>query len=89
MTTPWALLNVGNGCIVVSFILRIKRVVTLGNYVHPRAKDFQDFLRLLLACGHTAALEQAWCWDKVIQSGAARSLGKRSTSGKSKCSAQY
>ena len=34
-------------------------------YVHPLAKDFADFLRLLLACGSTAALEQAWMWDEV------------------------
>ncbi|SHI16332.1 hypothetical protein SAMN02745823_02918 [Sporobacter termitidis DSM 10068] len=35
-----------------------------GSYVHPLARDFKDFLRLLLACGHTAALEQAWCWEQ-------------------------
>lgn len=33
-----------------------------GEYVHPLAADFTDFLRLLLACGDTAALEQAWQW---------------------------
>ncbi len=31
--------------------------------VHPLARSFADFLRLLLACGDTAALEQAWQWD--------------------------
>lgn len=35
-----------------------------GSYVHPVARDFEDFLRLLLACGHTAAIEQAWNWDQ-------------------------
>ena len=35
------------------------------DYVHPLAKDFKDFLRLLLACGNAAALEQAWMWDQA------------------------
>ena len=34
------------------------------HYVHPLASDFSDFLRLLLACGNSAALEQAWQWDR-------------------------
>ncbi len=33
--------------------------------IHPVAADFRDFLRLLLACGDTAALEQAWQWDEA------------------------
>ena len=33
-------------------------------YVHPLARDFADFLRLLLACGDAAALWQAWMWDE-------------------------
>ena len=32
------------------------------DFVHPLAKDFADFLRLLLACGDAAALEQARMW---------------------------
>ena len=35
------------------------------NYVHPLAESFADFLRLLLACGDAAALEQAWMWDRT------------------------
>lgn len=35
-----------------------------GEYVHPIARSFADFLRLLLACGDTAALEQSWQWSK-------------------------
>ncbi len=35
------------------------------NYVHPLANDFADFLRLLLACGDEAALEQAWMWEEA------------------------
>ena len=33
--------------------------------VHPIAANFEDFLRLLLSCGDTAALEQAWQWDEA------------------------
>ncbi len=35
----------------------------VGEYVHPLAESFEDFLRLLLACGDVAALEQTWQWD--------------------------
>lgn len=34
------------------------------NYVHPIAKNYTDFLRLLLTCGDTAALNQVYCWDQ-------------------------
>ncbi len=36
-----------------------------GEYVHPLAESFEDFLRLLLVCGDSAALEQAWQWDEA------------------------
>ena len=35
-----------------------------GDYVHPAAANFEDFLRLLLACGGFAAIEQAHAWDE-------------------------
>ena len=35
------------------------------DYVHAVARDFADFLRLLLACGHGAAIEQCWAWDRA------------------------
>ena len=35
------------------------------DYVHPLARDFSDFLRLLLACGPADALEQAWQWSEA------------------------
>ncbi len=35
-----------------------------GEYVHPLALDFEDFLRLLIACGDCNALEQAWMWNR-------------------------
>ena len=34
------------------------------NFVHPVARDFADFLRLLLTCGDAAALEQACMWNQ-------------------------
>ena len=30
--------------------------------VHPVAENFEDFLRLLMACGGESAIEQAWQW---------------------------
>ena len=33
------------------------------NCVHPVAKSFRDFLRLLLALHDAAAIEQAWQWN--------------------------
>ncbi|MDD6800779.1 MAG: hypothetical protein PUE85_10255 [Firmicutes bacterium] len=35
------------------------------DYVRPLAETFSDFLRLLLACGDAAVLDQAWMWDKA------------------------
>ncbi len=36
-----------------------------GERVHPVAENLGDFCRLLLACGSTAAIEQAWQWNKA------------------------
>lgn len=35
-----------------------------GEYVHPIARSWEDLLRLLLACGDMAALEQAHGWSR-------------------------
>lgn len=35
-----------------------------GEYVHPIARTFRDFLRLLLSCG-VDALEQIYAWDRA------------------------
>jgi len=35
-----------------------------GEYVHLLARSFEEFLRLLLACGSMAALEQAWMMNR-------------------------
>jgi len=37
-----------------------------GEYIHPLAQDFGDFLRLLVACRDLAAMEQAWQWKKDV-----------------------
>lgn len=34
-----------------------------GDYVHPLARNFSDFIRIILACGLDAA-EQAWMWNR-------------------------
>ena len=55
-------------CFVRGFggmVFAVSPANTFPNYVHPLAKNFADFLRLLLACGDVAALEQAWMWDKI------------------------
>jgi len=54
-------------CFVRGFgemVFSVSPMNTPGNYVHPVARDFRDFLRLLLACGDTAALERVYvyCW---------------------------
>lgn len=36
-----------------------------ADFVHPLSRNFSDFLRLLLACGDAAALEQAWMWNEA------------------------
>lgn len=33
-------------------------------YVYPLAMNFRDFLRLILSCGSTTAIEQIVCWSR-------------------------
>lgn len=35
-----------------------------GDYVHPLAYCFEDFIRLILACGDLAAIEQTHAWTR-------------------------
>jgi len=63
----WAGVDGIHFCFVRGFgemVFAVSPMNTPNNYVHPLAKNFQDFLKLLLACNHTAALEQAWCWEQ-------------------------
>ena len=55
-------------CFVRSFgetVFAVSPMNTAPDHVHPLAKSFEDFLRLLLACKDAAVLEQAWMWDKA------------------------
>lgn len=55
-------------CFVRGFggmVFAVSPMNTAPNFVHPVARTFEDFLRLLLACGAEAALEQAWMWDEA------------------------
>ena len=51
----------GFGCMVFA----ISPMNSAPDFVHPLARNFADFLRLLLACSDEAALEQAWMWDEA------------------------
>ena len=48
-----------------SMVFSVSPMNSAPDFVHPLANNFADFLRLLLACGDSAALEQAWMWDKA------------------------
>ncbi len=48
---------------VGDMVFTVSPMNTPGNYVHPVAESFEDFLRLLLACGDETVIEQAWMWD--------------------------
>ncbi len=45
-------------------VFAVDPTATPGNYVHPLARNFEDFLRLILACGDLAAVQQIYAWDK-------------------------
>ncbi|NLK22188.1 MAG: hypothetical protein GX308_09000 [Epulopiscium sp.] len=45
-------------------VFAVSPMNTPRKYVHPLANSFSDFLCLLLACGDTAALEQAHGWHQ-------------------------
>ena len=63
----WAGVDGIHYCFIRGFaemVFAVSPMNTAPDYVHPLAENFTDFLRLLLACGDAAALEQAWMWDK-------------------------
>ena len=53
-------------CFIEGFqeVFSVSPMAIDGEYVHPVAKDFPDFLRLLLACRSEAAIEQAYGWSR-------------------------
>lgn len=63
----WAGVDGIHFCFVRGFgemVFAVSPMNTPGDYVHPLARTFRDFLRLLLSCD-AAALEQAHGWDKM------------------------
>ena len=46
-------------------VFSVSPMNTSPDYVHPVAENFTDFLRLILACGDVAAVEQAWMWNEA------------------------
>lgn len=64
----WAGVDGIHFCFVRGFggmVFSVSPMNSAPDFVHPLANDFEDFLRLLLACSDSAALEQAWMWDKA------------------------
>lgn len=53
-------------CFIEGFqeVFSVSPMAVTGEYVHPVARDFSDFLRLLLACRSEAAIEQAYGWSR-------------------------
>ncbi len=63
----WAGVDGIHCCFVKGFgetVFTVSPMNPRGHYVHPVAKSFEDFLRLVLACGGMAAVEQAWMWNR-------------------------
>ena len=63
----WAGVDGIHFCFIRGFggmVFAVSPMNAAPDFVHPLAKNFADFLRLLLACGDAAALEQAWMWEK-------------------------
>ncbi|MFZ7101403.1 MAG: hypothetical protein ACOWWO_01935 [Peptococcaceae bacterium] len=64
----WAGVDGIHYCFVCGFgelVFAVSPMNTPGNCVHPVARNFRDFLRLLLVCGDAAELEQVYCLDQA------------------------
>ena len=65
----WAGVDGIHFCVSKNFgeiVFAVSPMNTPGNYVHPVARNFDDFLRLILACHDTAAIEQCWFMDREV-----------------------
>ena len=65
----WAGVDGIHFCTVKGFgelIFAVNPTYDPGHYVHPVARCFEDFLRLILACHDTAAIEQCWFMDREV-----------------------
>lgn len=67
-----------------TMVFAVDPMGTHKDYVYPVAKSLPDFLRLVLACGSTAAVQQAYGWteaqfrdflDQAPHGGDAHSIG--------------
>ena len=64
----WAGVDGIHFCFIRSFgnmVFAVSPMNGAPDYVHPIARTFEDFLRLLLACSDATVLEQAWMWDEA------------------------
>lgn len=64
----WAGVDGVHYCFVQGFGEMVFAVIPIagpGGYVRPLARDFTDFLRLLLSCGDAAILDQAGLWSQA------------------------
>ena len=65
----WAGVDGIHFCVSKNFgeiVFAVSPMNTPGNFVHPVARNFEDFLRLILACHDTAAIEQCWFMDREV-----------------------
>ena len=65
----WADVDGIHFCVSKNFgdiVFAVNPMNTPGNYVHPVARNFEDFLRLILACRDTAVIEQCWFMDREV-----------------------
>lgn len=63
----WAGVDGIHYCFIKAFdqmVFAVSPMNTPGDYVHPLARNFEDFLRLLLACADPTAIEQAHAWNQ-------------------------
>lgn len=63
----WAGVDGIHYCFIAGFgemVFSVNPMNLPGEYVYPLAKTFEDFLRLLLACGSLDVLEQAYRLDR-------------------------
>lgn len=71
----WAGVDGIHYCFIRRFgemVFAVEPMGTPGRYVYPLARSFEDFLRLLLACGDAGLIQQAHAWgpaqfDRCLQ----------------------
>lgn len=64
----WAGVDGIHFCFIRSFgsmVFSINPMNSSPNFVHPLARNFSDFLSLILACGDASTLEQSWMWNEA------------------------